>query len=39
MTDELFMHEALALAKKANENNEVPIGAVLVKERNRWPRL
>ncbi|MBW5802308.1 tRNA adenosine(34) deaminase TadA [Coxiella endosymbiont of Ornithodoros amblus] len=32
MIDELFMHEALFLAKKANENNEVPIGAVLVKE-------
>ena|SRR3990167_7726161 len=32
MTDEQFMQHALRLAEKAHANNEVPIGAVLVKE-------
>ena len=31
MSDELFMHEALALAKRAAEAGEVPVGAVVVK--------
>lgn len=32
MSDELFMREALALAKRAAEAGEVPVGAVLVKD-------
>src|SRR4029077_18126385 len=30
--DELFMREALRLASKARESNEVPVGAVVVRE-------
>src|SRR3984893_16313424 len=30
--DELFMREALRLAAKAREANEVPVGAVVVRE-------
>src|SRR2546427_12736952 len=30
--DELFMREALRLASKAREANEVPVGAVVVRE-------
>lgn len=36
MTDDLFMQEALAEAKKAADENEIPIGAVLV-EKGRCP--
>jgi tRNA(adenine34) deaminase len=32
MSDETFMHEALALAKRAAEAGEVPVGAVVVKD-------
>jgi tRNA(adenine34) deaminase len=32
MSDEVFMREALALAKHAAEAGEVPVGAVVVKE-------
>jgi tRNA(adenine34) deaminase len=32
MSDEEFMHEALALAKLAAEAGEVPVGAVLVRD-------
>ena len=32
MSDELFMREALAMAKQAAEAGEVPVGAVLVKD-------
>ena len=32
MSDELFMREALALAKRAAETGEVPVGAVVVKD-------
>ena len=32
MSNELFMHEALALAKRAAESGEVPVGAVVVKD-------
>ena len=32
MSDETFMHEALALARQAAEAGEVPVGAVVVKE-------
>ena len=32
MSDEVFMREALALAKRAAEAGEVPVGAVLVKD-------
>ena len=32
MTDELFMREALALAREAAAAGEVPVGAVVVKE-------
>jgi tRNA(adenine34) deaminase len=31
--DEYFMHEALRLAKKAADADEVPVGAVIVRER------
>ena len=31
MSDEVFMHDALALAKRAAEAGEVPVGAVVVK--------
>jgi tRNA(adenine34) deaminase len=32
MTDEVFMREALALAREAGEAGEVPVGAVVVKD-------
>lgn len=32
MSDELFMREAIALAAKAAQQQEVPVGAVLVKD-------
>ena len=32
MSDELFMREALSLAKRAAEAGEVPVGAVVVKD-------
>ena len=32
MSDEIFMREALALAKRAAESGEVPVGAVVVKD-------
>jgi tRNA(adenine34) deaminase len=32
MSDETFMHEALALAQRAAEAGEVPVGAVVVKD-------
>ncbi len=32
MYEEKFMKKALALAKKAEENDEVPVGAVIVKD-------
>jgi tRNA(adenine34) deaminase len=32
MSDETFMHEALALATRAAEAGEVPVGAVVVKD-------
>ncbi|MDH3287061.1 MAG: tRNA adenosine(34) deaminase TadA [Betaproteobacteria bacterium] len=32
MSDETFMHEALALARRAAEAGEVPVGAVVVKD-------
>jgi tRNA(adenine34) deaminase len=34
VTDELHMQEALALARKAAEEGEVPVGAVVVKDGN-----
>jgi tRNA(adenine34) deaminase len=32
MTDEMFMHEALSLARQAAASGEVPVGAVVVKD-------
>jgi tRNA(adenine34) deaminase len=32
MTDDVFMHEALSLARQAAEFGEVPVGAVVVKD-------
>ena len=32
MSDEVFMHEALSLARQAAESGEVPVGAVVVKD-------
>jgi tRNA(adenine34) deaminase len=32
MTDDVFMHEALSLARQAAESGEVPVGAVVVKD-------
>ena len=32
MSDEQFMREALALARRAGESSEVPVGAVVVKD-------
>ena len=32
MSDEIFMHEALGLARRAAEAGEVPVGAVVVKD-------
>ena len=32
MSDELWMREALALARRASERGEVPVGAVIVRE-------
>jgi tRNA(adenine34) deaminase len=32
MTDEMFMHEALVLARQAAASGEVPVGAVVVKD-------
>lgn len=33
MSDEIFMREALSLARQAAESGEVPVGAVVVKDR------